>query len=131
VSIVDADIPLTAIASTQILNTPFTAGLLLSPAGGVIFADTGPQLAGNYSLHIELSNNIAGAASRTNVFMQRRNAANAADIWSQQFCVSVGTTPTITRDYVITLAAGERVRIENGSTTAGDTVQGSIWLKTL
>ncbi len=56
----------------------FTAGQLTNPAGGTILADTGPLPRGPYNLNIFIS------AAENNVYtFELRNAADAADLWTQ------------------------------------------------
>lgn len=56
----------------------FTAGVQTNPASGFILADTGPLLIGLYSIQVVL------VALEVNEFVfEFRNAANAANLWTQ------------------------------------------------
>lgn len=132
VSIVDTDVPLTTVTSSQLLATPFTAGPLVAPAINTVLADTGAQTAGNYLLKI-LIEVFDTAAGNTETALQRRNAANAANIWEQEFygCGTVnGMLPNhINLDLRVTLDANERIRVINTlAAGAGGRYHASIWL---
>ncbi len=124
VSIVDADIALTSVSSTPLLGAPFTAGELAGPADLAILADTGAQAAGNYDVRVELDG-AEGPSNNAMVRLQRRDAANAANIWSQDLI----TGHHISLMFRTSLALNERIRlIKNQGATAGITYQGSIFL---
>ncbi|MFI5176716.1 MAG: hypothetical protein ACHQKY_17790, partial [Terriglobia bacterium] len=55
VSLVDSDITLPTFQSTQLIDTPFTAGVQVAPAIGTILADTLAQAGGNFVAYISLS----------------------------------------------------------------------------
>lgn len=130
VSIVDTDVPFTSLATTQLLNVPFTAGALLTPAAGTVLADIGPQAAGNYNIYVILS---LDGGSNTNPTFQvaRRNAANVADIWAFYASISSGTAMTLPLIWSarVTLVANERIVVRVGALgLAAGTVQANIWL---
>jgi len=130
VSIVDSDVVLTAISTSAILDVPFTAGILIAAAGGTVFADTGPQAAGNYNIRLWLS---SGNAAIRHVFdIQRRDAPNAANIWVQRVSLFQGTQFNLDAQLTIDLNINERLRII--SVTAGDAATdatGNIWISPL
>jgi len=128
VSIVDTDIALQATVTSIVLDTPFTAGVQTAPAVGFILADTGAQVAGNYALHVEFSTNGAAAVSAI-VALERRNAANAANIWTHLWSVSAAGGATMERNVTVLLAASERIRVEVLFMSAGLDMQASIWLQ--
>lgn len=131
VSIVDSDITFSALSTTQSLGTPFTVGALGAPAAGTVLADTGAQNAGIYQLFIVMS---AGDGVGTPAMdLQRRDAANAANIWVQRFW-GMGGGPngqsgTAPMSFRVELAASERIRVTVGPAGgAGSGYQASIWL---
>jgi hypothetical protein len=127
VSIVDSDVVLTAQATTQILGTPFTAGELAAPVAGTILADTGALvIPANYAFFMMVSHMTAAGAG-TDFTIQRRDAANAANIWSQLVTILQGGSDYFVQQIVATIAANERLRLVVKSNAVG-TVQGSIWV---
>lgn len=129
VSIVDSDITLNAISSTIVLGTPFTAGpLAIATAANTVHADTGAQAAGTYAVLI-----VAGydrtAGTFTTLLLQRRDAANAANIWEQQIDIGVNSQGFAVIPLSITLNLNERLRILNKQITTLTTQQASIWIQ--
>lgn len=130
VSIVDSDISLNAVSSTITLESPFTAGpLAAGTAANTVHADTGAQSAGRYAVLIMFGHDQAAGTYQC-YLIQRRNAANAANIWEQQIAVSTGMGATCL-SLTLTLAAGERLRVINKVLSNFTTEQASIWLQTL
>lgn len=127
VAIVDPD-PIQVVAVNPLWNLPFTFGQLLSPAAAAILADTGALPAGSWEVFILLGNDAA-VAGDIDFRIQRRNAANSGDIWVQRFHQS--TASTVRGDFQLKarfqLSLNERIRVENVGTTAGVTVQASIF----
>lgn len=130
VSLVDSDISLSAIATTQILDTPFTQGEVASPVGAAaLLADTGAQVAGNYSALIVISGDN-GAVWGGDFRIQRRDSANAASIWSQELCLAQTATSLIVLPLSLTLSLNERLRVlTKNAATVGVSLQCNIWLK--
>jgi hypothetical protein len=130
VSLVDSDVTLSAISTTQILDTPFTQGELGSPVGAnALLADTGAQPAGNYSIFVIVAGDNA-VAFGSDFRLQRRDAANAANIWSQELTIGTTGTPNFSISMTVTLALNERIRlITKAAATVGASIQGSIWLR--
>lgn len=124
VSIVDVDVPITAIASPPLLNTPFTAGETTAPAANTRLADTGATLpAGNYQAFI-----MASADEGAFMRLRRRNAADNADIWIQRFCLTNTALPLVLHLFV-TMQVNERLVLENASgANAGKVYNATIWL---
>ena len=131
VSVVDSDVTLSAIATTQILDTPFTQGEVASPVGAnALLADTGAQPAGNYSVFIMVGGDN-GVAFGADFRIQRRDAANAANIWSQELLIDSAGTPNFVTSMTVTLATNERIRvITKAAASVGVSLQASIWLRT-
>lgn len=129
VSIVDSNIVLTATTTTQKLDAVFTAGEQAAPAAGTVLADTLAQAAGNYLATVWVGLDAGNLGGGVDVRVQRRDAANAVSIWSQQFCcVNVGGNALILQAF-IRLEVNERLRLitkTNSSAALG--VQGSIFL---
>jgi hypothetical protein len=130
VSLVDSDVTLSAISTTQILDTPFTQGEVASPVGaGALLADTGAQQPGNYSIFVMVSGDNA-VAWGADVRLQRRDAANAANIWSQEMTLNNAGTSLITLSMTVTLSLNERIRvITKAAATVGVSLQANIWLR--
>jgi len=130
VSIVDSGITFSAVSSSQLLDTPFTNGVVVAPAIGAVLADTGAQPAGNYAafLMIEGFDSIVNP----NMSLQRRNAANGASIWDQAlYEVGGANARPFKRFYSLrlVLALNERLRVvSNIAGGAAMNYQVSIWL---
>lgn len=119
VAVVDSDVALTV--STPIFGVPFSTGEQAGVAANQRLADTGPQPAGDYAVLIWIS----GAAN--NFRVRRRNAADAADIWS----IRMGNASDLLvplNQQRFTLATDERLVIEVVSADAVNTYQAAIWL---
>jgi len=127
VSIVDSDITLTAVTTSITQGSAFTAGELAAPAANTVNADTGAQSAGNYAYRIQIAHNV-GAAANYQWRIERRDAANAANIWGQIVGAWQGGPAFFDIAGTLTLAAGERLRVINVTGPVGITVQASIWL---
>jgi len=131
VSIVDSDISFSAVSTSQVMDTPFTAGVLAAPAAGTVMADTGAQNAGTYQLFIFISAGDGGVSPSAN--LQRRDAANAANVWEQRI-FGVGSGPTGLSGVQpfslrVILRDPERIRVTvNAAAGAGSGYHASIWL---
>lgn len=129
VSIVDANISIPAIATTILMGAPFTAGEVAVPGANTRLCNSGALAAGNYYCFLML------ASDELNWFrLRRRNAADAADIWSQRLRQGYSTAgigvPMLSMGFFITLAASERIVVENiNAGGAGTTYQGSLWMQ--
>lgn len=120
-------VTLSANSTPMVHGVPYTAGELVAPAVNTVLADTGPLPAGTYNVRLIVSGLNVTASWRTDFRLQRRDAANAANIWSQAFQVWEGS-PRYDAVFAITLAANERLRIITvAATSAGEPIQGSIW----
>lgn len=122
VSVVDLDVPL--VVSTPVSDLAFTAGEIFTPADLTVMADTGPQPAGNYfALFMVASGEPVGGA--TAYRLQRRDAPNAANIWTQIIIADRHTTQFA---YRIRLELNERLRVIKNGLGGAFTHQASIWL---
>lgn len=126
VSLVDSDISIPTTVTTPTQDSAFSAGLLTAPGAGTVIADTGAQPAGTYNLIIWVCGSNT-AASR-DFYLQRRNAANAANIWEQGMFLSV-TWGLAKLGVRVTLQTNERVRlITGGAFGASEQVYGNIFI---
>ena len=133
VTLVDSDIVLPVTQSTILMDLAFTAGALGAPAINTVLADVGPQLAGTYNILVLASAMDAAAVANPQIALQRRDAANAANIWEQRFLFSATaggpTQLQILQQFRVQLQTNERIRIIN--TVAGgaaSTYHANIWI---
>ena len=127
VSIVDSDVTLSAVVSTQNLDVPASAGELVAPAAAVVLADSGALAVGNWNISIMVS-----SLGETNLVfsfaVERRDAANAANIWSQIFTQSFqATSGYLLLNFRATVLVNERIRVISRVPAAGTTVQANLW----
>jgi len=103
VAIVDAgSVQFSAQTVAPNMGVPASAGEVVNPGAGAVMADTGALPAGTYTF------TVWGGGNAAHIFrIQRRDAANAADVWSA--LVASGLVPSVWQ-FRITLAANERVR---------------------
>ncbi len=127
VTLVDTDIAIPTTFQTPVLDQAFTAGELVAPGAGVVLADTGALPAGNYNVRMLYSEN-GGSASSSDIKLQRRDAANAANIWSQLFLINPSDSSLIDISMTVKLAVNERIRVVQGAAApAGATFQANLW----
>lgn len=109
VALVDSSITLAATSSTPLIGVPATAGPQVLPAANFRLATTGPLPAGPYSMTFWIS------SSEGNHFtVRRRNAADAADIWSFRYSSGGGFGPgLVVLSLRLLLAVNELVVVEN------------------
>lgn len=130
VSIVDAGVTLSSVSSTITLNTPFTAGpLAAGTAANTVHADTGALAAGTYAVCMMVGADRTAGTFQT-YLVQRRNAANAANIWEHQILQGQEGGPWIA-NFTIKLDAGERLRVLNKVLSNFTTEQVSLWVQQL
>lgn len=123
VAVVDSYVNLTV--AQPIWGVPSSAGESAVPAANTRLADTGALAAGNYEVMALVSHNDAGGNSFR---LRRRNAADAADVWSMRFQLNAGSIVLQVRGR-FALAVGERLVVENVAGAAVATVyQASIFL---
>jgi len=126
VSIVDSDIILPATANPTTIDVPFTAGDLVAPVAGTIMADTLAQAEGIYDVLWTAASNDAGF-----ILFQRRNAANAADIWfTRHRCATTEPSAGTYQALRVQLRLNERLRLVVETNAAGATTyRGNIWIR--
>lgn len=129
VSIVDSDIVLTSISTTVRADTSFSQGEIASPVGAAaLLADTGQQPAGTYNLFITIAGSMGAGAGDFQI--QRRNAANAANVWQQTGNVGVNFGGLVHVPLTVVLLTNERIRIlTKNAWTVGSTAEANIWLQ--
>lgn len=128
VSIVDSDIGIVSAQSTQLLDVPFSTGSQVNPGTGFVLADSGAQNAGNWLIYSIIQGIDAGG--NPTIAIQRRDAANATSIWTQNL---IGTVTGALQGYIwsarVVLQQGERIRImTNGATTVNSIFQANLWI---
>lgn len=129
VSIVDSDITLPMVATTIPIDLVFTNGEIASPGANAVLADTGVLVAGNYNALVMVAGDQA-AAWGMDFRLQRRDAANAASIWSQLFQLTNNSPAFVVLSFTFTARVNERLRvITANAATVGTTCQASIWLQ--
>jgi len=133
VSLVDSDIVLSVSPSTFTLDLAFTAGAQAAPAINTVLADSGPLTAGVYNVFIMLGVLDPINAAAPTVAVQRRNAANAANIWEQRFyCSSAAGATTqvqLVQQIRMQVQEQERVRLINLTAGgAGSVYDANIWV---
>lgn len=126
--IVGSVAPILAISSPMTLDVPFTAGpLAAGTAANTVHADTGQQLSGTYAVTIIFGCD-ATAGSDQDYYIQRRDAANAANIWVQEFGFKNSAQINGVLSFTMRLNTGERLRVINKIVSGFTTEQVSIWL---
>jgi len=123
VALVDpGDSPLQANAVPPVIGAPFSAGELVGPVAGTRLADTGQLAAGTYWFVFT----IAGNTGTNDFRLGRRNAADAAWVWSQRYFNPVNS-PLWVGPLRVTLAANERLAAEVVTNFAG-TSQANLYV---
>jgi len=117
VTIVDTDIAIPAFNTTPALGAPFTQGPIAAPAAGTLLADTGAQLASG-TITVTIFGAAALEPSGTTVLIQRRNAANAANIWETAANIGIqgGNFPFSLQ---VPILLNERLRVVQGPQNGG------------
>jgi hypothetical protein len=129
VSIVDSGVTLSAISSTQTLDTGFSAGRITSPGANTIFADTGPLPAARYAVYLEIGKHVSGTQGQ-DFAIQRRNAANSGNIWELIGTIYGGSMEIINRQFICQLQENERIRIISiNAGTPGIVVEATIFVQ--
>lgn len=108
-------------------DVPFTAGFLVAPALNTIAADTLAQPAGLYAAKI-----VCGGRPNSGIqigyAIERRDAANAANIWSQDLGLWESGIFLEVVDLTVRLQINERLRVRvTGAATMS--AQANIWLQ--
>lgn len=106
VALVDAgSVTLNASAVTPLFGTPASAGEVNNPAAGTRLADTAALAAGNWSIFI-----IVWGQNTADLRVRKRNATDAADVWSQRVAININDFYTFTGRF--SFAASERLVVE-------------------
>ena len=127
VTIVDSDISIPAILTTQLLDAPFSGGLIATPAAGAVLADTGQLPVGTYLVLITAG--IANlSATGADIIIARRNAANAADVWRQCLVLNLGVTSLVVFQATVKILANERIRVTE-QLVGSASVEVNIWVQ--
>jgi hypothetical protein len=121
VSIVDSQISINSIQVPVTLFLPASAGELAAPAANTRLADTGQLPAGDYNVTV-----LVSSPDSNSYRLRRRNAADAADIWSHRLTINAfGAFEFTTR---LNISTNERLVVENLVLGVG-TYQASIWAR--
>ena len=103
----------------------FTAGQQIAPAAGFVLADTGPLTPGAYTLLV-----IINALEVSNHLLHWRNAADSADLRTQNILISTDLHPVVLNVRFDVLNDGERFTVTNISAGGvGIAYQSSIMAK--
>lgn len=101
----------------------YTAGIQTNPTANQILADTGPCEANDaHDMTMLVSTTVAGF-----VFLERRNAANDAVVWSHALPMAANTPLVVHVGNVIECLQGERFRLRLNAGVTGQ-VQGTLVL---
>jgi len=125
VALVDSSITIES-QTGPTLGTPVTAGEVASgAAGGAVMADTGALAAGTYLVRV-----IGGGhpvATFSDFRLQRRDAANAANIWAQYLSLEPNANLFFDFEARVTIADQERIRVVVGTVVTTGVFQFNIW----
>lgn len=124
VSLVDADISIPVTVTPVLLGGSFTAGIQVAPGAGAILADTGNLPAGTYTITIFIGFASMGVNQR-GVIVAHRDAADAADIWSNLIAAPTGDSKIEFRQ-AFALNESMVVRVDQAF-AAGERAQASIF----
>lgn len=108
VAIVDSSVVLTSTSVPALFGAPASAGELVAPIANTRLADTGALTAGNWTINVYCGNDEAGGAW---VRVKRRNAADAADVWSVRLVAAGGLAQVFVGRFQ--LLTNERIVVEN------------------
>lgn len=129
VALVASTTEIQAVSTPMTLDVPATAGELVAPVAGTILADTGQLAGGTYAVTVMVGARVTPGTS-IDYYLQRRNAANAANIWQQSGFLWTSAPGLQVHQFVARFDPLERLRalaITNGTLTA----QVSIWTQRL
>lgn len=125
VAIVDTFATISAVVASPLNGVPSSAGELVAPAINTRLADTGQLAVGNWSIFV-----LSYSPDNIPYRLKRRNAADAADVWSFRFGGSAiaSTGGVIQLAGRFSVATLERFVVENAvGGTAGVVYQASIF----
>lgn len=125
VALVDSEVTLNASSTTPLVNVPASAGEQVAPAANFRLATTGPLPAGPYTMVFWI-----GTSEANGFRIRRRNAADAADVWSFRLNTGVTNGPGFINIALrLVLNVNELVVIENVTVGgAGTAYQASIFV---
>lgn len=127
--LVGSTVAIQSISSPMTLDVPFTAGpLAAGTAANTVHADTGALISGVYAVTLMFGCDIS-AGTFQDYFIQRRDAANAANIWEQQFAQGVQSATGEIITFAMRLQTGERLRVLNKVLSTFTSEQVSIWMQ--
>jgi hypothetical protein len=121
VSIVDTDVILQASFLPPTFGAPASAGELAAPIATTVLADTGQLAAGTWAVRVRSNASTGSQTCRWG----KRNAADAAWVWSQYFALAL-TAQFYEELLVVTVDLNERFRCEVVAAGAG-IAQCNIW----
>ena len=128
VSIVDADISIPAIVSTQTLDSANSEGIQTAQADGTLLADSGAKDVGEYLVFIMAM--FFDTTIYPRVAIQRRDSANAVTLWQQQVAGAASSPVNLQLSARIRLEQGERIRvIQVGAASVTCQSQANIWMR--
>lgn len=130
VSIVDSRITLTANTAPIVFTSVSSAGVKINPAINTILADTGALAAGTYDFKVWVM--FQDSAVLTNVEFQHRDAANAANVWTQRLTAGNSAAVHVFEEFelALTFAQSERLRvIVSAATTATSQFDANIFTR--
>lgn len=117
-----------AISTPLLQDVPFSAGRVAGPGAGAVLADSGVQQAGVYAFKVMVGQ-LLNSGNGTDWAIQRRDAANAANIW-EQIATMYGSQPGYYETSgTLRLQVNERVRVIEITASALVTVQANLWLQ--
>jgi len=125
--LVGSVVPITAVSNPMTLDVPYTAGSLAAgTAANTVHADTGALASGVYAVTLMFGCD-ATAGSDQDYYIQRRDAANAANIWQQEYGFKNSAQLNSFVTFAMRLNTGERLRVLNKMVSTFTTEQVSIW----
>lgn len=126
VSIVDADIAIPAAVTPVLTPTP-NGSEQTAVAAGTVFATSGALPAGTYYFRAWVSYMVA--ATNRIIYIQHRNAADAANIWFHSLYPGLAVGGDLQQlEWRETLSTNERVRIVAGSNMgAGESITANLF----
>lgn len=116
-----------SISSPMTMNIPATLGDVAAPAAGALLADTGALEAGVYSVFVHVG--CQNTANSGDFIIQRRNAANAANLWQIRSGLKVADSET-SFQFTCRLEVNERIRVVEAN-IGSYTVLANIWTERL
>jgi hypothetical protein len=123
VSLVDADIPITAIATSQVLDAPATQGIIAPSLNQNLAQTAAVSVDGDYKLYLLLAINWGGGPP--DCALERVNSGGTT-VWSQLLVVP--NAGTISLGLAVRLRAGDFIRIKKIVNADTGRYQASLWI---